>query len=390
VAALASGLDLADRVQEARQSALRRLSARCQEIGGINLSQGVCDMPTPEAVKAAAKKAIDDGYAIYTNVAGTADLRAAIAEKMQRFNGMTVDPNREIAVSVGSAGALASVALCLLNPGDEVVLFAPFYSYYVDLFKLLDVRVRFVTTHAPDWRFDPADLQAALGPRTRAILVNTPVNPTGKVFTRDELTLIANAAKQADCWLITDEIYEHITFDATHVSMATLPAAAGRTITLSGGSKAYATTGWRVGYAVAPAEVIEKVLVVGDLLFICTPAPLQFGLAAGLRLPDSYYTELQADYRSKRDLLVTTLRDIGFTPYVPDGAFYLMADFGAGRYASAMHAAETILEEVGVATVPGAPFYPNPADGETQLRFCFAKRTPDLEEACRRLRKLKR
>lgn len=386
---LAAGLALAARVRDARQTDLRRLSARCQEIGGINLSQGVCDLPAPQEVKDAAHRAIDADRAMYTNLAGIAELRAVIADKLRRFNGIEADPEREIAVSVGSAGAFACVALCTLNPGDEVIVFSPYYSYYLDLLKLLEVRVRFVATHPPDWHFDPAELEAACGPRTRMILVNTPVNPTGKVFSRAELETIASVARRHDCWIVTDEIYEYITYDVPHVSIATLPEAAGRTITMSGPSKTYAVTGWRVGYAVGPAEVIEKVLVVGDLLFICAPAPLQHGVLAGMRLPDSYYDALRADYRAKRDLLVSTLREIGFEPFVPQGAFYLMADFGAGRYPTALAAAERILDEVGVATVPGAPFYANPAEGQTQLRFCFAKRMGDLEEACRRLRRLK-
>lgn len=369
-------------------TALRRLSARCAEIGGINLSQGVCDLPAPAELKEAAKRAIDDDHAMYTNLAGIAELRAAIAEKLGRFNGLAVDPQTEIAVTVGSAGAFAAVVAALLNPGDEVVVFSPFYNYYIDTLKLFGAGVRFVHTHPPGWAFSAEELAAAFNPRTRMVIVNTPANPTGKVFSRAELVQIAALARAHDAWIVTDEIYEYITFDLPHLSIATLPDAAGRTITLSGPSKTYAVTGWRVGYAAGPAEVIEKVLVVGDLFFICAPAPLQHGVLAGLRLPDAYYTALRADYRGKRDLLADTLRAIGFEPYVPQGAFYMMADFGPGRYGSALAAAEAILESVGVASVPGAPFYADPAEGETQLRFCFAKRQADLEEACRRLRKL--
>jgi aminotransferase len=379
---------LADRVRDARQTALRRLSARCQEIGGINLSQGVCDLPAPDEVKHAAQQAIADDRAMYTHVAGITDLRTAIARKLHEFNGIDCDPESEIAVTVGSAGAFACVAMTVLNPGDEVVTFSPYYTYYVDALKLMDVRVRFVPTRAPDWRYDPADLRAAFGPRTRMVLVNTPANPTGKVFTRDELDEIATLAQAHDCWIVTDEIYEYITFDAPHVSMATRPAAADRTITLSGPSKTYAVTGWRVGYAVGPAALIEKLLVTGDLFFICAPAPLQHGVCAGLNLPADYYTRMREDYRTKRDLLVDTLRHIGFTPYVPAGSFYLMADFGDNRFPNALAAAEAILERVGVATVPGAPFYADPSAGETQLRFCFAKSHADLQEACTRLRRL--
>ncbi|MCB9851215.1 MAG: pyridoxal phosphate-dependent aminotransferase [Phycisphaerales bacterium] len=379
---------LADRVRNIRQTALRRLSARCQEIGGINLSQGVCDLPAPPEVKRAAQQAIDDDYAIYTHLAGIAPLREAIAAKMQAFNGITCDPQREIAVTVGSAGAFACIALALLNPGDEIITFSPYYTYYIDALKLLDVRVRFVNTHPPDWHYASDELAAAFTDRTRMVLINTPVNPTGKVFTRAELTEIAGLARDRGCWILTDEIYEYITFDVPHVSIGSLPEAAGRTITLSGPSKTYAVTGWRVGYAVGPAEVIEKALVASDLLTICAPAPLQHGVLAGMKLPDSYYDGIRTDYQAKRDLLADTLTGIGFEVYQPKGSFYLMADFGAGRFPNAMAAAESILEQVGVATVPGAPFYANPAEGESQLRFCFAKSMADLEEACKRLKKL--
>ena len=380
---------IAERVRDIRQTALRRISARCAEIGGINLSQGVCDMPAPVALKDAAKQAIDADHAMYTHVAGLGELRTAIARKMAEFNGVSVDPDREIAVTVGSAGAFACVVLATVNPGDEVILFSPFYNYYVDMLALVGAKPRFVHTHAPQWRYDPSELAAAFNERTRMIVVNSPTNPTGKVFGREELLDIVRLAREHDVLIVTDEIYEYITYDAPHISVAALPGAAERTVTLSGGSKTYATTGWRVGYAVGPAPIIEKVLVVNDLGYICAPSPMQYGLLAGLALPELYYTQLKADYRVKRDLLAETLLEIGFEPFVPQGAFYMMADFGPSRYPDALTAAEQILETTGVATVPGAPFYANPAEGESQLRFCFAKRLGDLEEACRRLRRLR-
>lgn len=380
----------AKRTGNIQLTALRRLSARCAEIGGVNLSQGVCDLPTPEVLRAAAKTAIDNDHSIYTHVAGITDLRNAIAEKLARFNRFTVDPQRELAVSVGSAGAFACAAMATLNPGDEVITFSPFYSYYVDALKLMDVSVRFVHTHPPDWRYDDNELTAAFGPRTRMILVNTPSNPSGKVFSRVELERIAALAKAHDVWITTDEVYEYMTYDTEHISAATLADAVGRTITLGGASKTFAITGWRIGFVAAPADLIERIKVIGDLFYICAPAPLQHGVAAGFRLGDDYFDGLRIDYRAKRDMLAETLKSIGFQPYLPQGAFYMMADFGDGKYPDSMTAAETILERVGVAAVPGAPFYPNSREGETQLRFCFAKRTADLEEACRRLSRLSR
>ena len=378
----------ADRTADVRLTALRRLSARCAEIGGVNLSQGVCDLPTPEALKRAAKRAIDDDRSIYTNVAGTIELRQAVAAKLARFNGLTVDPRRELAITVGSAGGFACAVMATLNPGDQVVTFSPYYSYYVDALKLLDVSVRYVHTHPPDWQYDEAELAAAFSSRTRMVLINTPANPTGRVFSRAELERIGALARQHDAWIVTDEIYEYLTYDAPHVSCASLPGAAERTITLGGASKTFAVTGWRVGYIAGPAEVIERVRVINDLLYICAPSPLQWGALAGFELDDNYFARLRSDYRAKRDLLAETLTAIGFEPYLPQGAFYMMADFGTGRYPDALTAAETILETVGVATVPGAPFYAEPAAGQTQLRFCFAKRTDQLEDACRRLRRL--
>lgn len=379
---------LAARVGDVRPSDIRRMSAICQQMGGVNLSQGVCDQPAPDAVKAAAKRAIDEDHAIYTHLAGIKTLRAAIARKMLQFNGVTADPESEIAVTVGSAGAFFCLAMAVLEPGDEVVLFSPFYNYYTDALSLFDVTCRFVDTRPPAWSYSSEDLASAFNERTKLVVVNTPCNPSGRVFRESELCEIAQLARRCNAWIATDEVYEYITFGVPHVSMARLPEAAGRTVTLSGASKTYAVTGWRIGYAVGPAELIRRMGVIGDWIYICAPSALQYGVAAGLDLPDSYYAEMAADYRRKRDLLVETLRDIGWKPYVPDGAFYLIADFG-DRYPDATAAANAILERVGVATVPAGSFYRNPSDGRTQLRFCFAKQMGALEEGCARLRRLK-
>ncbi|NOX58532.1 MAG: aminotransferase class I/II-fold pyridoxal phosphate-dependent enzyme [Planctomycetes bacterium] len=379
---------VSQRVSRVHQTALRRISARCAELGGVNLSQGICDVDPPVEILTGAKEAIDSGLAAYTHLAGIPELREEIARKLLRFNNIEADPAREIAVTVGAAGAFACAMMATLNPGDEVVLFSPFYSYYTDTLALLDVTVRFVATHAPDWSYDSKQLREVFCDKTKMVIINTPSNPTGKVFSRGELSEIAAIAKAHDAIIVSDEVYEYITFDAEHLSIATLPDAHDRTITLSGASKTYAVTGWRVGYAVGPADIVEKMLVVNDLFYICAPAPLQHGVLAAMRLGQSYYDKQRAAYRAKRDLLAGTLGDIGFTPFVPQGAFYMMADFGAGRYANSQAAAEEILETVGVATVPGAPFHANPDEGDQQLRFCFAKRLADLQDACDRLRRL--
>jgi aminotransferase len=379
---------VADRVKSIKQSDIRRFSAICAAMGGVNLSQGVCDQPAPDAVKQAAKRAVDEDRASYTNLRGITELRTAIAKKMREFNGMACDPEKEVVVTVGSAGAFACIILATLNPGDECIVFSPFYSYHVNTMKLFGVNVRFVDLQPPDWSFDLAEVEAAFTPKTKMILLCTPANPSGKVFSEDELRAIAGVAKRHNVWIATDEIYEYITYGKPHVSIGRLPEAKDRTLTMSGGSKTYAITGWRIGYAVGPAEIIDRVSVVNDLLYICAPAPLQYGVAGGMGLPEKYYTDMRADYTVKRDMLTDTLRGVGFTPFVPEGSYYMLASFEEGRWGSATAATEAILNEVGVATVPGSAFYRNPADGENQLRFCFAKKMADLEEACRRLRKL--
>lgn len=357
-------------------------------MNGVNLSQGVCDQPAPDAVKKAAQVAIDDDHASYTNLRGTIELRRAIAEKMKAFNGVTCDPETEIVTTVGSAGGFACAVLSILNPGDEAVVFSPFYSYHVNLLKLFGAGVRFVDLNPPDWNFDRKEFERAFTDRTKMVVVCTPSNPCGKVFDTDELKYIAEVAKQRNVWIVTDEIYEYITYGKKHVSMASFPEARERTITLSGGSKTYAITGWRVGYAVGPAAIMDRMAVVNDLVYICAPAPLQHGMEAGLELPESYYKDMQADYLVKRDLLAKTLREIEFTPFVPEGSYYMLASFENGRWGSSTAAAEAILNEVGVASVPGSAFYRNPEDGDNQLRFCFAKTMADLRDACSRLSNL--
>lgn len=378
----------ADRVKSIKQSDIRRFSAICAAMQGINLSQGVCDQPAPEAVKRAAKRAIDEDRASYTNLRGIIELREAIARKMRDFNGIECDPQTDVVVHVGSAGAFACTALSTLNPGDECIVFSPFYSYHVNLLKLFGVHVKFVDLQPPDWSYDHAALAEAFNERTRMITITTPGNPTGKVFTESELREIAALANRHNVWIATDEIYEYITYGVKHRSMAAFPEAKNRTITMSGASKTYAVTGWRVGYAVGPAALVDRLSVINDLLYICAPAPLQYGVVAGLALPASYYECMRADYLAKRDLLADALRHIGFTPFLPEGSYYMLASFEEGRWPNAVAATEAILQEMGVATVPGSAFYRNPADGDRQLRFCFAKEMPVLEEACARLRKL--
>lgn len=384
-----SRLPMADRVKGIRQSDIRRYSAICQAMGGVNLSQGVCDQPAPTEVKEAAKRAIDEDHAIYTHLKGIAPLRQAIARKMKQFNGIECDPETQVAVNVGTAGSFACTSLSVLNPGDEVVIFSPYYSYHVNLLSLIGAKVTYVDLKPPQWNYDSAQLASVFNSRTKMIVINTPANPTGKVFSREELKEIAALADRHNCWIVTDEIYEYITHEAPHVSIGAFPEARERTLTISGASKTYAVTGWRIGYTVGAADMIERIAVVSDLFYICAPAPLQHGIVAGMGLPQSYYERMRKDYEIKRNLMADTLRKIGFTPYLPTGSYYMLAAFEPGRWSGAVEAAESILESTGVASVPGSAFYRNPADGENQLRFCYAKKMPELEEACRRLMKLR-
>lgn len=381
-------LPIANRVQNVHQSDIRRFSAICAAMNGVNLSQGVCDQPAPDVVKAAAKGAIDDDQAVYTNLRGIVELRQAIADKMGDFNGIECDPETQVVVTVGSAGSFACAALATLNPGDECIIFSPFYSYHVNLLRLFGVEIKYVDLAPPDWSYDRAQLEQAFNDRTKMILINTPANPSGKVYSEDELRHIAELANRHNAWIVTDEIYEYITYGKEHVSIGRLPEARDRTLTMSGASKTYAVTGWRIGYTVGPAEIIDRMAVVNDLLYICAPAPLQHGIMAGMRLDASYYRDMCSDYLAKRELIVDTLREVNFEPFVPAGSYYLLAEFEEGRWPDATAATEAILHQVGVATVPGSAFYRNAADGRRQLRFCYAKQMADLEEGCRRLRQL--
>lgn len=380
---------IADRVRTLQQSDIRRFSAICAAMNGVNLSQGVCDQPAPDVVKQAAIEAIEQDHATYTNLRGIAELRQGIAKKMLDFNGIECDPETEVAVTVGSAGSFACAVLSILNPGDECIVFSPFYSYHVNLLTLLGVEVKYVDLSSPDWSYDSAELAAAFTERTKMILVCTPGNPTGKVFCEAELKEITALANQHNTWIVTDEIYEYITYDGhDHISVGRFPEARERTLTISGASKTFAVTGWRIGYVVGPAHIIDRMAVVSDLFYICAPAPLQHGIVAGIGLSESYYENMRWEYMGKRELLVDTLKEIGFTPFVPSGSYYMLASFEKGRWPNATAATESILNQVGVATVPGSAFYRDPTQGENQLRFCYAKQMPDLRDACDRLRQL--
>ncbi len=371
------------------QSEIRNMSIECERVGGINLSQGVCDTPIPPDVRRAAQLAIDSGPNSYTRYDGIPELRQALATRLERHNHLKVDPNGEIVVSSGSTGAFYCACLALLDPGDEIILFEPFYGYHANTLLAVETVPVYVPMKAPDWTFRIEDLEAVVTPRTRGIMLCTPANPCGKVWSRTELELIADFAQRHDLFVFTDEVYEHLVYDnAEHISPATLPGLRSRTITMGSLSKTFSITGWRIGYAVADPRWARMIGYMNDLVYVCAPAPLQAGVAQGLEaVPASYYTDLRDEYREKRDLICEALRDAGLTPFVPRGAYYVLADLSRIPGNTSKDRAMKLLELTGVATVPGESFY-RPGRGETITRFCFAKTMDNLTEACRRLRRL--
>ena len=374
------------RTQGLVQSEIRAMTRACNEVGGVNLGQGICDVPTPELVKAAALDAVNTNRSVYTRYDGDAELRVALAEKLQRFNGLTADPETEIVVTVGSAGAYACSLMALFDPGDEILLFEPFYGYHLNAAQVAGVGTRFVRLEPPAFAIDFDAVRAALGPKTRAILVNTPMNPCGKVFTRAELEGIAEICIERDLICLTDEVYEYLVYgDRAHVSMATIPGMAERTVTMTSYSKTFSITGWRIGYAFAPAPMAEAIGLMTDLNYICAPAPLQAAVARGIReLPDAYYTDMCAGYEAKRDRFCAALTDVGLPPIVPDGAYYVLADVSRLGEPTAKAAAMRILREAKVAGVPGSAFFAD--GGEHLVRFCYAKQGTDLDQAITNLR----
>jgi aminotransferase len=365
------------------------MSLECDRIGGINLAQGICDTPVPAPVQAAALKAIEDGHNIYTRLDGIARLRNAIAAKQQRDYGLSYDPESEILVSSGATGGLHATAMALLNPGDEVLIFEPFYGYHVATMNSLRIKPVIVPLAEPDFALDTDALNAAITPRTRAILLNTPANPSGKVFNRAELEAIASAVQEHDLFLITDEIYEYFVYDGQrHVAPASLDEMKDRTIVLSGFSKTFSVTGWRLGYVCASSKWLGAISYFHDLTYVCAPSALQHGAAAGIEeLPPSFYTQLAADHERKRARMVSALRDAGLEPSVPQGAYYVLANSSRLAGKSAAERARNLLAATGVASVAGSAFFRS-GGGNNLLRFCFAKKDHELDDACARLRGL--
>ncbi len=359
------------------------MTVECDRLGGVNLAQGVCDTELPPTVAEAAIQAVRDGRNSYTRLDGIAPLREAIAAKLARDNRLTVDPESEVLVTSGATAGFYAALLALLDPGDEVVLFEPFYGYHLNTLTALRIQPVTVPLGRGDWSLDIDRLRAAITPKTRAVVVNSPSNPCGKVFSRAELEAIAAVAEEHDLFVFTDEIYEYFVYDdARHISPATLPGMAERAISISGLSKTFAITGWRIGYLTASARWLPAIAYFHDLTYVCAPSPFQYGAAAGLlELPATFYADLTVEYQAKRDRLCSALAAAGLAPSVPAGAYYVLADIAALPGGSAKEKARGLLRDRGVAGVAGTAFF-HEGRGEDLMRFCFAKRDEDLDRAC--------
>jgi aminotransferase len=371
------------------ESVIREMTRLAQLHDAINLGQGFPDFPAPAEVKEAAARAIAEDHNQYPITWGVPAFREAIAATYARDYSMTVDPETEICVTCGATEAMSAAFLGLLDRGDEVVVFEPFYESYGPDSVLAGATLRYVTLHAPHWSFDPEQLAGAFGPRTRAVIVGSPHNPTGKVFTREELAQIAELCMQHDAIAITDEIYEHITYEGRqHVPIATLPGMRERTVTISALSKTYAVTGWRVGWAVAPPALMAGIRATHDFLTVAAATPLQIAGVAAMALPAAYYETTRREYAERRDVMMRVLLDAGFLADPPQGAYYVMADVSSLGFDDDVAAARHLVEDVGVAAVPGSSFFSRPELGSHLLRFAFPKKLETLEEAGKRLRRM--
>jgi aminotransferase len=372
------------------ESVIREMTRVCLKHQGVNLAQGFPDFPAPAEIKEAAIKAIRADLNQYAITWGTPNLRQAVAEKFAWYNGVTIDPEREITVCCGSTEAMISSLMAIVNSGEEVIVFEPFYENYGPDTILCDAKPRFITLHEPDWHFDERELTQTFNNKTKAIIINTPNNPTGKVFTREELQLIADLCLKWGVVAVTDEIYEHILYDgAKHISIASLPGMRDQTITINSISKTYSLTGWRVGWAIASAQLTASIRRVHDFLTVGAPHPLQEAAATALRMDRSYYQTLAMEYEERRNFLSRVLDETGFRIYHPQGAYYIMTDVGHFGFSDDVTFAFYLVEKFGMATVPGSSFYSRPSLGATKVRFCFPKKKETLEQAAEKLRNFK-
>jgi N-succinyldiaminopimelate aminotransferase len=378
---------IAERISGFNTTVFAEMTALANQHGAINLGQGFPDFPAPDFIKQAAVDAIHGDVNQYAPGMGTVALREAIAAKIERHYGLTYDPASEIGVSVGATEAIAASIMGLVNPGDEVILFEPYYDSYVPSVTFAGGIPKFYTLHAPDWCIDPDQLAALFSDKTKLIVINTPHNPSGKVFTREELQLIADLCQRFDVIALTDEVYEHILFDAhQHIPMASLPGMRERTLTLSSIGKTFSVTGWKVGWAIGPADLVRGMFRVRQFLSFCGAAPLQHASITALQVPDGYYADLRAFYQSNRDFLIDGLRAAGLKPLTPAGTYFVMIDISDLGFSDDVAFCKHLTANVGVAAIPPSAFYSNPADGAGLARFAFCKSRQTLTEAVTRMK----
>jgi aminotransferase len=358
----------------------------CQQYQGINLAQGFPEKDPPEAVVQEVLRAIQQGNNQYSITWGLPALREAVAAKFSRFAGLSADPETEVTITCGSSEAIVASLMALVNPGERVIVFEPFYENYLPGLILCGGIPEFVRLRDPDWSLDPDELKRAFSKRPRALLLNTPCNPSGKVFSRDEMELIARFCREYGVYVITDEIYEHILYDGLeHVHMAGLPGMWERTVTISGISKSYSATGWRVGYVIAHYDLMAAIRKCHDYMVVCAPSPFQIGAVVAMGLPDSYYQELRQFYWERRDFLLRVFDELSVPVFRPAGAYYMMIridELGRGNDEAF---ATALVQQAGLAVVPGSSFYHRPEDGRDKVRFCFAKKWETLHQVKERM-----
>ncbi len=372
------------------ESVIREMTRLALKHGAINLSQGFPDFPAPEVLKQAASDAVFADVNQYAITWGAKNFRDALVAKMQRFMDIEIDPEREITVACGSTEAMIDVMLAVINPGDEVIVFEPFYENYGPDAVISGATPRYVQLHRPDWTFDEAELEAAFNNNTKMLIMNTPNNPTGKVFSVEELEHIGRLCQKWDVLVVTDEIYEHILYDgAKHVSMIQIDGMRERTVLVNGMSKTYSVTGWRVGYSIAPPAITAAIRKMHDFITVGAPAPLQDAGAVALGLPDTYYEDLARRYQERRDRMIKMLDDSGFDYIVPKGAYYMMSDITRWGFRNDIEMSKFLVTDIGVATVPGSSFFSNPESGKDLIRFTFCKKPETLAAAAERLQKMR-
>jgi aminotransferase len=377
------------KAQQFTESVIREMTRLALRHGAVNLAQGFPDFPAPAEVKEAAVRAVQADINQYAITWGAREFRRAIAERFEKDSGLAIDPEQEITVCCGSTEAMIASLLAVVDPGEEVVVFEPFYENYGPDAIISGAVPRFVPLRTPDWTFDPEELAAAFDQRTRALILNTPNNPTGKVFSREELETIAEIVRRSNAYVLTDEIYQYLVYEGRqHISMAALPGMRERTVTINSMSKTYSVTGWRVGYAIAPPEVTQAIRKMHDFLTVGAAAPLQQAGVTALRLGDGYYDKLRDDYLGRRDRLLQALEEAGFKCFKPYGAYYIMTDISGFGFPDDIEFTRHLIEKIGVAAVPGSSFYSNRSLGSKQIRFTFCKKEATLDEAASRLKKL--